>query len=116
MKTKIYIMILMFAFSAGNLIASGISLDRLAPTSPAIAEFTDGKEVSTGPEALIVKLAPIPPKEAFFEDPESQGFISINLLSPTPQQVPDFEDAEIQSLQTSGELHPSTPKEADFKE
>jgi hypothetical protein len=113
MKTIIHTMIVLFAFSANMLIAGGIKHNtskpetgkieltvdpgKLAPATPAIAEFTDDIDLNSSPEALLNKLSPATPREAEFEDPS------------------EVNTSEIASARP-GKLSPATPTEADFME
>ena len=112
MKTTIYTMIFLFALHTGLLFAGGIKhytvkpepnkieavidLDKLAPVTPAFAEFADGPESNARIEIKIRQLAPATPKEADFEDelsPEEKNKVSVantNKLAPAPPTEADF--------------------------
>jgi hypothetical protein len=113
MKTIIHTMIVLFALNANMLIAGGIKhntskpetgkielaidLGKLVPATPAIAEFTDGIDLNSNPDALLGKLSPVTPAEADFEDPSEVNTSEIAAATP-------------------GKLAPATPAEADFME
>jgi hypothetical protein len=130
MKTTIYTMIVLLVFNASMLFAGGIKhytiksetnkieaaidLEKLAPSTPLFAEFTDGTEYKAGPEVLISNLAPATPKEADFEDASLPVEINMEQLAPISPKDPGFEDIAGDQPGTPVTLAPSTPNEADF--
>ena len=69
-----------------------------------------------------VELAPVTPKEAFFNDVEPRPIAEINHLAPITPKEATFEDIKVElNIQSISPLilqkiAPSTPKEAEFED
>ena len=123
-------MIVLFAFGATMLYAGGmkintikpesyyvettIDVEKLAPATPAYAEFTDGTEFKASPVTLVRNLAPVTPKEADFDDASLPVKVTTAQLAPASPKEPDFEETDFAVVVTPCTLAPATPSEADF--
>jgi hypothetical protein len=135
MKTTIYILTSLFVMnftflSAGNpkiniLKANNksdniaLSNSYLAPVTPKEAFFND---VEPTPLCEIARLAPITPKEATFEDIKAESNIqSINpfllqKMAPVTPKEAEFEDDATEKITGIDPLAPSSPLAAAFEE
>jgi len=134
MKTTIHILTVIFVMNftllfAGDpkfiLVKDNVKTDNislrnteLAPVTPKEAFFND---VEPRPLTEINRLAPITPKEATFEDSDSESIQSINPrilqnIVPTTPKEAEFEDTSIEIMIGIVPLAPISPKAAAFEE
>jgi len=91
-----------------------LKMDKLNPVTPFQVNFSDGLEHMTAPDAMVLILAPIAPKEADFEEVNPDSIIEVLKLSPETPKETEFEEPEMLNPVIIGSLAPSTPAEADF--
>jgi hypothetical protein len=75
-----------------------VSIDRLTPMTPAVAEFSDVSDVPPCMEIPTARFAPVAPKDAEFED------FSV------------VQETLLMQAVTLSLVAPATPSEADFSE
>jgi hypothetical protein len=91
-----------------------IDMAKLSPATPLQAEFSDGVEHVTIPEAMVMQLAPTTPKEAEFEDFNTIVPIAIDKLAPATPKESAFEEMNFENPVNPASIAPTTPAEADF--
>ena len=106
MKTTIVILTTLLALNASLIFAHNstyyamkaepvkieitIDLDKLIPAMQILAEFNDGTEYIAIPETKLMKLAPITPRVADFEENNSLSPVDIEKLAPSTPAEADF--------------------------
>jgi hypothetical protein len=107
MKTTIQIITVLLIFTstimlagetrrlnAGNTSTSGITINilKLSPTTPAVADFSDGTDLVPATDATISRLSPSTPAEADFSDTVNDSAAGIAGLAPETPVEADFTD------------------------
>ncbi len=101
-----------------KIITSGFSKTAQNPlqVTPLIFTDNDGTEADPGFEVAVSKLAPVTPAEAEFEDIPDASPVDVSALAPSTPAAADFEQPEAAGNPVYPLLAPIPPAEADFTE